>query len=152
MPIAAPTVPTPSLAGRIAHGVALACVLAVGLSHAVARDVIERSPYGAVVEQVFEQLYADQVPCAVALDPDTRCFVIAPATVATIAESLESLVDGFGGALTRSEWRSANGVYHVELMLTDGLWGVLELWLTEVDVGTVHGRVLAVPRSRNGTP
>lgn len=119
---------------------------------AQARDVIERSPYGPVLEALLERLYASEYACPVALDPDTRCFSIAPGTVAGTAESLSVIVAEFGGALALSEWTSANGVYHVEVRLSDDLWGALGLWLTESDGQVVNGRVLLLPRPRNGAP
>lgn len=152
MSIPATGLPWSEVRGALWFACLTLCALALVLSSAHARDAIERSPYGPVVVDVFERLYVSDVPCELALDPDTRCFVIAPGTVAGVAEALESIVLEYGGALARSEWRSANGVHHVALSLSDDLWGVLELWFTEIDGQAVHGRVLFVARARNGSP
>lgn len=131
-------------------GVVLALALSAGA--AGARDVIDRSPYGPVVADVLDRLHAIEVVCELTLDPDTRCIVVLPGTVAAVAETLEAVLDAYAGTLVRSEWRSANGVYHVEVRLTDDLWGALQLWLTEPDGQAVHGRLLYVPKPRNGAP
>lgn len=150
MPVNAPTRPTPSRTRLLVGVCCLAAALTWSMSVAQARDVIERSPYGPLLETVLERLHASEYDCELALDPDTRCFVIVPGTVAAAAETLEAIAADFGGALALSPWTSANGVYHVEIRLGDDLWGVLGLWLTESDGQVVNGRVLLVPRPRNG--
>jgi len=128
-------------------------LVAVALSFsATARDAIDRSPYGPVVADMLERLYASEVPCELTLAPDTRCIIVRPGTVAIVAEALEAVLEEYAGTLLRSEWRSANGVYHVEVRLADELWGVLELWLTEPTGQVVSGRLQYVAKSRNGDP
>lgn len=129
---------------------AWALVVALGATGAVgAHNDIERSPYGSVARDLLAQLHALEVPCDLTLDPGTMCFAIDPATVAAAAEALEDLVSDYGGALSRSEWRSANGVHHVELRLSDDLWGALEMWLTEPAGQVVAGRLLYLPKRRS---
>lgn len=126
-----------------------ALALALALAGAVgAHNEIERSPYGSVARDLLAHVHARQVPCELSLDPGTMCFVIEPGTVATVAEALERLMTEYGGALSRSEWRSANGVHHVEVRLSDDLWGALELWLTEPAGQTVAGRLSYLPKRR----
>ena len=122
------------------------------LGTVAARDAIERSPYGPLAYDLLERLHATAVDCDLSLDPATRCFVIVPGTVAAVAEALERVVEEYGGSVLRSEWRSGNGVHHVELRLSDDLWGALELWLTEPDGQIVAGRLLHQPKRRNGAP
>ncbi len=125
-------------------------VLVLGATGAAgAHNDIERSPYGSVARALLEQLHALEVPCDLTLDPGTMCFTIDPGTVAAVAEVLEDLVSEHGGALSRSEWRSANGVHHVELRLSDDLWGALEMWLTEPAGQAVAGRLLYLPKRRS---
>ena len=125
-------------------------VLALGATGVVwAHNDIERSPYGSVARDLFAQLHALEVACDLTLDPGTMCFTIDPGTVAAVAEALEDLVTDYGGALSRSEWRSANGVHHVELRLSDDLWGSLEMWLTEPAGQAVAGRLLYLPKRRS---
>lgn len=131
---------------------ALVLIAAAALGGAAARDAIERSPYGPVVDDLLARLHATTVACDLALDPSARCFTIVPGTVAGVAEALESVMHEYGGSIVRSAWRSANGVHHVEVRLSDDLWGSLELWLTEPDGQIVAGRVLHQPRRRNGAP
>lgn len=145
---------TPSKASLRARTLvlAIAVCLAASLGTATARDAIERSPYGPLAHDLLERLHAKPVDCDLTLDPATRCFVIVPGTVAAVAEALERVTDEYGGSVLRSEWRSANGVHHVELRLSDDLWGALELWLTEPDGQIVAGRLLHQPKRRNGAP
>lgn len=146
-----PTLATPSAAARVLV-LTTAVLILTALSAVTARDAIERSPYGPLAYDMLQRLYATPVDCDVALDPATRCFVIVPGTVASVAEAIERLTAEYGGSLQRSEWRSANGVHHVELRLSDDLWGALELWLTEPDGQIVAGRLLHQPKRRNGAP
>jgi hypothetical protein len=125
-------------------GLAFACGTAAG------RTDLERSPYGPVAIDLLGRLHAAERACELTLDPATRCFTIAPGSVAAAAEALEQLMAEYGGTLLRSAWRSANGVHHVELRLSDDLWGALEVWLTEPDAQNVAGRLLYVPKRRNG--
>jgi hypothetical protein len=122
------------------------------LGIAVTRDDLARSPYGPVASDILERLHALEATCDMAIDPGTRCFTIAPGTVAHAAEMLEGALVEYGGTLTRSPWRSANGVYYVAVWLLDDVWGALELWLTEPDGQTVAGRIMYVPKRRNGLP
>jgi hypothetical protein len=131
---------------------ALALLVVVLFGTVAARDAIERSPYGPVVDDVLARLYATTVACDVTLDPAARCFTITPGTVAAVAEALEHVLLEYGGSIVLSEWRSANGVHHVEVRLSDDLWGSLELWLTEPDGQVVAGRVMHQPKRRNGGP
>ncbi len=119
---------------------------------ALGRHEIERSPYLALVEHLLEALHAVEVPCELALDHTTLCFEIVPGTVAAVAEGLEHSIDEYGGVLLRSDWRSANGVHHVELRFSDDLWGALEMWLTEPNGQLVAGRLMYLPKRRNGAP
>lgn len=146
------SIPTASPAS--ARTLAAACLLLiVALLGAVhARDAIERSPYAPLVDDLLERLHATTVACDLTLDPLTRCFTIVPGTVAAVAEALEHVMLEYGGSIVRSEWRSANGVHHVEVRLSDDLWGSLELWLTEPDGQVVAGRVMHQPKRRNGAP
>ena len=114
-----------------------------------AHDEIARSPYGLVARDLLAHVHALEMPCDLTLDPGTRCFTIEPGTVAAVAEALEDLVTVYGGALARSEWRSANGVHHVELRLSDDLWGALEMWLTEPGGQVVAGRLWYLPKRRS---
>ncbi len=127
-------------------------LLFVLLGLALTRDDLARSPYGPVASDMLERLHALEAPCEMAIDPGMRCFTIVPGTVAGAAEVLESALTEYGGTLTRSAWRSANGVHHVVVWLLDDVWGALELWLTEPDGQMVAGRLLYVPKRRNGAP
>ncbi len=131
---------------------ALAAFVLVAWSPGIARNDIDRSPYGPVAADLLERLHASEVACDLTLDPGTRCFIIVPGTVAAVAEALEGVMIEYGGSLMRSAWRSANGVHHVEIRLSDDLWGALELWLTEPDGQNVAGRLLYLPKRRNGMP
>ncbi len=130
----------------------LAAFVLVAWSPGVARNDIDRSPYGPVAADLLERLHASGVACDLTLDPGMRCFTIVPGTVAAVAEALEGVMIEYGGSLMRSAWRSANGVHHVEIRLSDDLWGALELWLTEPDGQNVAGRLLYLPKRRNGMP
>ena len=132
--------------------VAVAAIILIAWSVGVARNDIDRSPYGPVAADLLERLHASELACDLTLDPGTRCFTIVPGTVAAVAEALEGVMVEYGGSLVRSAWRSANGVHHVEIRLSDDLWGALELWLTEPDGQNVAGRLLYLPKRRNGTP
>ncbi len=146
------SIPTASHASARTN-VAACLLLIIALVGAVhARDAIERSPYAPLVDDLLERLHATTVPCDLTLDPATRCFTIVPGTVAAVAEALEHVMLEYGGSIVRSEWRSANGVHHVEVRLSDDLWGSLELWLTEPDGQVVAGRVMHQPKRRNGAP
>lgn len=146
------SIPTTSPASVRTCVAAFVVLIVVVFGAAVARDAIERSPYGPVVEDLLVQLHATTIACDLTLDPATRCFTIVPGTVAAVAEALERVMFEYGGSIVRSEWRSANGVHHVEVRLSDDLWGSLELWLTEPDGQVVAGRVMHQPKRRNGGP
>ncbi len=130
----------------------LAILAALAWGPGLARDDLDRSPYGPVAHELLTRLHATELPCDIALDPSTRCFTIAPGTVAAVAELLENVLIEYGGTLTRSAWRSANGVHHVGFWLHDDVWGALELWLTEPDGRNVAGRLSYLPKRRNGAP
>jgi len=146
------SIPTASPASARTTVAACVLLLVALLGAAHARDAIERSPYAPLVDDLLARLYATTVACDLALDPATRCFTIVPGTVAAVAEALEHVMLEYGGSIVRSEWRSGNGVHHVELRLSDDLWGSLELWLTEPDGQVVAGRVMHQPKRRNGAP
>jgi len=132
--------------------VAVAAFVLVAWSVGVARNDIDRSPYGPVAADLLARLHASELACDLTLEPGMRCFTIVPGTVAAVAEALEGVMIEYGGSLVRSAWRSANGVHHVEIRLSDDLWGALELWLTEPDGQNVAGRLLYLPKRRNGMP
>jgi hypothetical protein len=146
------SIPTASPTSVRTSCAALVLLIVALLGAADARDAIERSPYGPVVDDLLVRLHATTVACDLALDPAARCFTIAPGTVAAVAEALEHVMLEYGGSIVRSEWRSANGVHHVEVRLSDDLWGSLELWLTEPDGQVVAGRLMHQPKRRNGGP
>ena len=146
------SIPTASRSRVRTSCAAVVLLIAALLGAADARDAIERSPYGPVVEHLLVRMHATTVACDLTLDPATRCFTIVPGTVAAVAEALEHVMNEYGGSIVRSEWRSANGVHHVEVRLSDDLWGSLELWLTEPDGQVVAGRVMHQPKRRNGAP
>jgi hypothetical protein len=130
----------------------LVLLVAAWSALAVGQSDIDRSPFAAVAVDLIAHVHAQVVPCDVVLDRATLCFTLAPGTVATVAEQLEALVQASSGILTRSSWRSANGVHHVELLLHDELWGVLEVWLREPGDRSVVGMLKYLARRRMVQP
>jgi hypothetical protein len=121
-------------------------------SSAWAGAELERSPFKSVAAELLERLHAQVVPCDVALDPSATCFVVTPATVASIAEVIEALLEESAGALERTAWRSANGVHRLELVFPDEVWGALELWFSEPGEAVVAGMLGYVTRRRGDGP
>jgi hypothetical protein len=139
------------LTARFRHVVVrLAFVVAASaaLSSAAAGADVLRSPFGPVVQQLLERTHGALAPCELVLASDTVCFTVDPATVAAVAETIEALVAESGGRLVRAPWRSGNGVHSVDLMLSDGMWGALEIWLREEGERAVSGMIRLVPPHR----
>jgi hypothetical protein len=131
----------------------VACT-ALGLLAAptLAQGDIERTAFAPVIERLLARIHADVVPCDLVVDRATACFTLRPGSVALVAEGVEAMLAESAGTLVRSAWRSANGVHHVELLLDDDLWGVLEVWLSEPGDRTVSGLLKYVTRRRGPGP
>jgi hypothetical protein len=117
-------------------------------SGASAQGDVDRSAFAPVVDHLLATVHARVVACDVVVDRATICFTLTPGSVALVAESLEAMLSEYAGALVRSAWRSGNGVHHVELLLDDDLWGVLEVWLSEPGDRSVAGMLKYVTRRR----
>jgi hypothetical protein len=137
---------------RRARSVLLVLVSLVLAQGALAQGDIERSAFAPVVTELLASVHAVIVACDVAVERSTICFTLMPGRVAQVAEALEALLEEHAGALVRSAWRSGNGVHHVELLLDDDLWGVLELWLSEPGDRSVSGMLKYVTRRRGAGP
>lgn len=127
-------------------GLARAAVLLVLVLSSVtghAKDNLLASPYGSVVADLLFAFHATEVPCLGPVDMSDVCFTVDPATAGGLAEILEVVIAGYESAgLRGSEWRAANGVWAVDLRFGDGLYGTLEVYLTELQRAEVHGKVL----------
>jgi hypothetical protein len=137
---------------RRARSLFAALVLCLAFGGAVALGDIDRSAFAPIVEHLIAHVHAEIVPCDVVVDRATVCFRLTPGSVALVAEGVEAILAEHEGALIRSAWRSANGVHHVELLLDDELWGVLELWLSEPGDRSVAGLLKYVVRRRGNGP
>ena len=126
----------------------LVVTLALFAPGASAQGDVDRSAFAPVVDHLLTTVHAQVVACDVVVDRATVCFTLTPGSVALVAESLEAMLTEYAGALVRSAWRSGNGVHHVELLLDDDLWGVLEVWLSEPGDRSVSGMLKYVTRRR----
>ena len=118
---------------------ALACVTGAG----AAKDNLMASPYGSVVADLMFAFHAVEVPCLGPVDMSDVCFTVDPATAGGLAEIIESIVAGYRSAgLRAGEWRAANGVWAVELVFGDGVYGGLEVFLTERQRAEVSGKIV----------
>lgn len=119
----------------------LAVVIAAGM--AGAKDNLLASPYGSVVADLLFAFHATELPCLGPVDLSDVCFTVDPATAGGLAEILEQVVSGYGSAgLRGGEWRAANGVWAVDLVFGTGVYGTLEVYLTELQRAAVQGKVL----------
>src|SRR5690606_5511669 len=119
----------------------LAVVIAGAL--AGAKDNLLASPYGSVVADLLFAFHATELPCLGPVDLSDVCFTVDPATAGGLAEILEQVVSGYGSAgLRGGEWRAANGVWAVDLVFGTGVYGTLEVYLTELQRAAVQGKVL----------
>ena len=119
----------------------LAVVIAGAL--AGAKDNLLASPYGSVVADLLFAFHATELPCLGPVDLSDVCFTVDPATAGGLAEILEQVVSGYGSAgLRGGEWRAANGVWAVDLVFGIGVYGTLEVYLTELQRAAVQGKVL----------
>ena len=110
---------------------------------ACAKDNLLASPYGSVVVDLLAAFHAREVPCLGPVDMSDVCFTVDPATAGGLAEILESVVADYESAVLRSgEWRAANGVWAVALVFGDGVYGTLEVYLTESQRAEIQGKVL----------
>lgn len=110
---------------------------------AAAKDNLLASPYGSVVADLLFAFHATEVPCLGPVDISDVCFTADPATAGALAEILEKVVAGYSSAgLRGGEWRAANGVWAVNLIFGDGVYGTLEVYLTELQRAEVHGKVV----------
>jgi hypothetical protein len=123
-----------------------ACSLApVGL----ARETIEASQYGTVLEDLLAAFYAAGVPCEGAATATAEvCFRAEAVSASYLAERLDELLDTYGSAgLSSGEWRAANGVWNVTLAYPNSSYGYLDLYLAEAPDNCVNGIVrLVSPR------
>lgn len=110
---------------------------------ATAKDNLLASPYGSVVADLLLAFQAAEVPCLGPIDISDVCFTVDPATAGGLAEILENVAAGYASAgLRGGEWRAANGVWALELLFGDGVYGTLEVYLTELQRAQVHGKVV----------
>jgi hypothetical protein len=131
----------------IARILTVLAALSLAALPAAGKDNLLASPYGPVVVDLLFAFHATEVPCLGPVDISDVCFTANPATAGALAEVLETVVAGYGSAgLRGGEWRAANGVWAVDLVFGDGVYGALEVYLTEVQRAEVHGKV--VLRSR----
>ena len=108
-----------------------------------AKDNLLASPYGSVVADLLFAFHATELPCLGPVDLSDVCFTVDPATAGGLAEILEQVVSGYGSAgLRGGEWRAANGVWAVDLVFGTGVYGTLEVYLTELQRAAVQGKVL----------
>lgn len=108
-----------------------------------AKDNILASAYGPVVIDLLFTFFATEVPCLGPVDMSDVCFTVEPATAGALAEALEVVVNGYRSAgLQTGEWRAANGVWAVELRFGDGLYGHVEIYLTETKRAEVSGKIV----------
>jgi hypothetical protein len=107
------------------------------------------TPYRSLVDDLLERFHAVVRPCGMALDDADLCFLVQPAHVALLAETLEAFVADHAGSVVRGSWTSANGAHRVVLKLSDETWGALELWLAERPDRVVEGWFERRPRPRD---
>lgn len=132
------------LARRLAPLLVLALAY---LAPVEAKDDLLASPYGPVVADLLFAFHATELQCLGPVDVSDVCFKVDPATAGGLAEVLEAVVAGYRSAgLRGGEWRAANGVWAVDLVFGEGVYGTLEVYLTEKHRATVEGKaVLRTP-------
>ena len=124
-------------------GAVVLAMLLSPLSTAHAKDNILASAYGPVVMDILFAFFAIEVPCLGAIDTSDVCFTVEPTTAGALAETIVEVVDGYTSAgLQSGTWRSANGVWAVELRFGEGAYGFIEVYLTETKRAEVHGKVV----------
>lgn len=113
---------------------------------AAARDTIEASPYGMILDDLLGAFYADVVPCDDGSTGNAEvCFRAETVGASYLAERLTEVVAGYGSAGLRSDgWRSANGVWTVNLAFVNERHGRLEVYLAEAPDNCVRGVVRLV--------
>jgi hypothetical protein len=150
MPPTRPRRPSLSTHPRRTRGV-LGSLLAFLLVAGVAWSAggLATTPYRSLVDDLLERFHAVVRPCGMALDDADLCFLVQPAHVALLAETLEAFVLDHAGSVVRGSWTSANGAHRVVLKLTDETWGALELWLAERPDRVVEGWFERRPRPRD---
>lgn len=122
----------------------VACALLLtGWMQVGAKDDLLASPYGPVVADLLFAFHAKEQHCLGPVDVSDVCFKVDPATAGGLAEVLEAVVEGYRPAGLRSgEWRAANGVWAVDLVFGEGVYGTLEVYLTEKNRAAIEGKVV----------
>jgi hypothetical protein len=148
-----PRTPAPTPHPRRAHrragaiGSLVAALLVASLAWSAGG--LATTPYRSLVDDLLERFHAVVRPCGMALDDADLCFLVQPAHVALLAETLEAFIVDHSGSVVRGSWTSANGAHRVVLKLTDETWGALELWLAERPDRVVEGWFERRPRPRD---
>lgn len=118
----------------------LALAIVSVCAFSAAKDSLMASAYGPVVTDLLAAFHAEEDVCSLATYQHDVCFVARPTGAATLAEVLTDVVTLYGPAELRTgTWRSANGVWAVELTFGTGAYGSVELFLTEAEAGSVRG-------------
>jgi len=105
-----------------------------------AKDSLMASAYGPVVSDLLAAFHAEEDVCSLTTYQHDVCFVASPSGASALAEALTDVVELYGPAELRTgTWRSANGVWAVELTFGTGAYGSVELFLTELEAGSVRG-------------
>lgn len=120
-----------------------ACLLPIS---AFARETIEASPYGIVLEDLLGAFHAVDVPCeGVPTGLAEACFRSDAVGASYLAERLTEIVaDHASTGLSTGAWRSANGVWTVTLSFPNESYGHLEVYLAEAQDNCVNGMVRLV--------
>src|SRR5690606_7127712 len=105
-----------------------------------AKDSLMASAYAPVVTDLLAAFHAEESICTLTTYQHDVCFVASPAGASSLAEALTEVADQYAAAELRlGPWRSANGVWAVELTFGSGAYGSVELFLTEPQPGAVRG-------------
>lgn len=123
----------------IKHLLLSACLLLVPL--AGARDALEASPYGLILDDLLQTIYATSIPCG---DEATGyayiCFLSKAVGVEHLRDRISGLVAEYEAAgFAMGEWESANGVWATALDFGNEKFGALEIYLAEVPGNNVKG-------------
>lgn len=126
--------------GRLMQRLALCLFLGLCGSAVFAKDSLMASAYAPVVTDLIEAFHAEEATCPLATYQHDVCFVARPAGASRLAEVLTEVTGQYTSAELRlGPWRSANGVWAVELTFGAGAYGSVELFLTEPEPGAVRG-------------
>lgn len=131
-----------SIVARLGIGVVAALLLnSAGVVRA--HDGLLASAYGPLSRDLMAIFHAEKTLCHAAIEVPDICFEVSAAGAGQLAELLETVFADYRGAgLRRGAWRSANGVWALELYFGEGVYGRLELFLTEVTRGEVRGMLM----------